>query len=396
VTLGRWRSRVRGLPESFGELPVVCLAEEIDTPGDGQVRALLTVAGNPVLSTPNGGRLDAALGTLEFMVSVDTYVNETTRHADVILPVPSPLQRGHYDLFLLQLALRNVANYSPPVLPPDPGMPDEWETLSRLALIAQGGGAGADPAAVDELVLGSLVQAAVADDASGVKGRDPSEIVALLGARRGPERLLDLLLRTGPYGDGFGSRPGGLSLDVLLEHPHGVDLGPLMPRLPEVLRTPSGQIELAPEPLVADVGRLEAAMSRVTPDSLVLVGRRHLRDNNSWMHNLPVILKGKARCTLQIHPGDARRLGLAHGEPAEVASRTGRVTVPVEVTDAIRPGVVSLPHGWGHDLDGASLSVAATRPGANANLLSDEEAFDPLSGNAVLNGIPVKVAPAAG
>ena len=396
VTLGRWSSRVRGLPESFGELPVVCLAEEIDTAGPGQVRALLTVAGNPVLSTPNGGRLDAALAGLDLMVSVDTYVNETTRHADVILPVPSPLQRGHYDLFLLQLALHNVANYSPPVLPGDPGMPDEWETLARLTLVAQGAGAAADPALVDEGLVASLVRAAVADDSSGVKGRDPDELVALLEPRRGPERLLDLMLRTGPYGDAFGSRPGGLSLDVLLEHPHGVDLGPLQPRLPEVLRTPSGRVELAPDPLVADVARLEASLQRDTGDGLVLVGRRHLRDNNSWMHNLPVILKGKPRCTLQVHPGDARRLGLAHGEPAEVASRTGRVSVPVEVTDSIRPGVVSLPHGWGHDLDGTSLSVAATRPGANSNLLSDDEAYDPLSGNAVLNGIPVKVAPLTG
>ena len=396
VTLGRWHSRVRGLPESFGELPVVCLAEEIDTPGPDQVRALLTVAGNPVLSTPNSARLDSALAGLEFMVSVDTYVNETTRHADVILPVPSPLQRGHYDLFLLQLALRNVANYSPAVLPRDPEVPDEWETLARLALIAGGAGAAVDPAAVDESVLTSLVRAAVTDDASGVKGRDPGEVVAELGERRGPERLLDLMLRTGPWGDGFGARPGGLSLDVLLAHPHGIDLGPLAPRLPEVLRTPSGKVELAPEPLVADVARLEAALARNGEDGLVLVGRRHLRDNNSWMHNLPVILKGKARCTLQVHPGDARRLGLADGRPAEVVSRTGRVTVPVEVTTAIRPGVVSLPHGWGHDFDGAALRVAATRPGANSNLLSDEDLFDPLSGNAVLNGIPVKVAPVGG
>ncbi len=394
VTLGRWASRVRGLPESFGELPVVCLAEEIDTPGPGQVRALVTVAGNPVLSTPHSARLDAALAGLDFMVSVDTYVNETTRHADVVLPVPSPFQRGHYDLFLLQLSLRNVANYSPPVLAPDPGMPDEWETLSRLALVVSGAGAGADPATVDEALLGSLLQAAVADESSGVQGRDPSELVALLGGRRGPERLLDFMLRTGPYGDGFGSRPGGLSLDVLIEHPHGVDLGPLEPRLPEVLRTASGRVELAPGPLVADVARLEAALHGNAGDGLVLVGRRHLRDNNSWMHNLPVILKGRARCTLQIHPGDAGSLGLTDGQAAEVVSRTGRVTVPVEVTDAIRPGVVSLPHGWGHDREGAVLPVAATRPGANSNLLGDDEAFDPLSGNAVLNGIPVQVAPA--
>ncbi len=202
------------------------------------------------------------------------------------------------------------------------------------------------------------------------------------------------MLRTGPYGDGFGSRPGGLSFDALLEQPHGVDLVALTPRLPEVLRTASGKVELAPEPLVADVARLEASLARNGRDGLVLVCRRHLRDNNSWMHNLPVILKGKPRCTLQIHHGDAAPLGLTDGQAAEVASRTGRVIVPVEVTDAIRPGVVSLPHGWGHDLAGVALAVAATKPGANSNLLADEAAFDPLSGNAVLNGIPVKVAPA--
>ena len=393
LRLHRRHSRVRGVGETLGELPVACLAEEIDTPGEGQVRALVTVAGNPVLSTPNAGRLDAALATLDFYVAVDPYVNETTRHADVILPVPTALQKGHYDLALLQLGLRNVANYSPPVLPLDDGQLDEWTILARLALIAQGMGPDADPALVDDLVVRSLVASAVADETGPIAGREADEIVALLGERTGPERLIDLMLRTGPYGDGFGADPGGLSLDVLLDHPHGVDLGALEPRLPEVLRTPSGMVELAPEPIVDDVARLRAALD-APPAGMTLVGRRDLRSNNSWMHNVEVLVKGKPRCTLHVHPDDAARLGLADGADAAVASRTGRVTIPVEVTDAIRPGVVSIPHGWGHDLDGVELAVARRHAGVNSNLLADDELVDPLSGTAVLNGIPVEVQPA--
>ena len=395
VRLGRHRSRVRGLPEAFGELPVVCLAEEIDTPGEGQVRGLVTVAGNPVLSTPNSGRLDAALATLEAYVAVDPYVNETTRHADVILPVASALSRGHYDLFLSQLAVRNVARYTPPVLPLEPGLLDEWEVLARLALVAAGAEAGAgDPALVDDELVRSLAGATVADPASPVHGRDAGELVEALGDRRGPERLLDLLLRTGPYGDAFGAVPGGLSLDALLASPHGVDLGPLEPRLPEVLRTPSGMVELAPEPLVADVARLRAALDH-RHGQLVLIGRRQLRSNNSWMHNVPVLVKGRPRCTLLVHPDDAARLGLEDAVPAEVASKAGSVTIVVEVTDSIRPGVVSIPHGWGHDLDGVRLGVAARHAGVNSNVLAEDDRFDPLSGTAVLNGIPVTVRPVA-
>jgi len=412
--LGRHRSRVRGLPESLGELPVVCLAEEIDTPGEGQVRALVTVAGNPVLSTPDAGRLDAALATLDAYVAVDPYVNETTRHADVILPVPSALQRAHCDLFFAQLALRNVARYTPPVLPLDPGMLDEWEVLARLTLVAAGldgqaAGAGdaQDPALVDDELVRALAAGAAVDPSSPVHGRDPDELVAGLGGRRGPDRLLDLLLRTGPYGEGFGARPGGLSLDALLASPHGIDLGPLEPRLPDMLRTPSGMVELAPEMLVADVARLRAALDvrragAGGPDgngqadgSLTLIGRRQLRSNNSWMHNVDVLVKGRPRCTLLVHPDDAGRLGLVDGGRAEVTSRAGAVTIPVEVTEAIRPGVVSIPHGWGHDRPGARLGVAERHAGVNSNLLAESDRFDPLSGTAVLNGIPVTVRPAA-
>ncbi len=393
LKLHRRHSRVRGAGETLGELPVAVLAEEIDTPGEGQIRALVTVAGNPVLSTPNSGRLDAAIAGLELYVAVDPYVNETTRHADVILPPPTALQKGHYDLALLQLALRNVANYSPAVLPLDEGQLDEWKILARLALVAQGMGADADPMVVDDLVVGTLVAAAVGDETGPIAGREPDEILALLGERTGPERLVDLMLRTGPYGDGFGANPGGLSLDVLLANPHGVDMGALEPRLPDVLRTPSGMVELAPEPIVEDVARLREALDAPTA-GMTLIGRRDLRSNNSWMHNVEVLVKGKPRCTLHVHPDDAERLGLVDGTDAKVTSRTGTVDVPVEVTDAIRPGVVSIPHGWGHDLDGVELAVARRHAGVNSNVLADDQLIDPLSGNAVLNGIPVEVAPA--
>ena len=396
---GRWASRVRGLPEIFGELPAVCMAEEIETPGEGQIRALFTIAGNPALSTPNAARLQAALASLELMVSVDIYLNETTRHADVILPVPSALERSHYDVALYQFAVRNVANYSPPVLPREPGMLAEHETLLRLTAIVAGQGPDADIDALDTLVATEVARRETATPQAPVHGRDPAELVAELTdadgePRHGPERLLDLMLRCGPYGDGFGAGPGELTLAELERHPHGIDLGPLTPRLPEVLRTPSGRIELAPEPLVADVARLHEALERpATPDGFVLVGRRDLRSNNSWMHNLPLLVRGKQRCTVHVHPDDARRLGLADGEPARVSSRTGSIDVPVEVTDAIMPGVVSIPHGWGHGDPGIALGVAAAHAGVNSNVLADEQRFDAPSGNAVLNGIPVTLAP---
>ncbi|HEU5084363.1 MAG TPA: molybdopterin-dependent oxidoreductase [Acidimicrobiales bacterium] len=392
IRLGRRRSRVRGLPETFGELPVVALAEEIETPGEGQIRAMITVAGNPILSNPDSTRLDAAFASLDFVVAVDIYLNETTRHADVVLPAPSALQKSHYDVALLQLAVRNVANYSPPVLPLDDGQPDEWEILCTLALLLQGvAPADADPAVVDELSIRSLVESAVADEHGPVHGRDVDELLDALAPRTGPERMLDFMLRTGPYGDAFGARPDGLTLSVLEAHPHGIDLGPLQPRMPEALRSPDGMIDLAPEPLLEDLGaRLRPGLDD-TADGLLLIGRRHLRSNNSWMHNVEVLVKGKPRCTLQVHPDDAARHGLRDGGAAEVRSRTGAVVAPVEVTDSVMAGVVSLPHGWGHDLTGARLSVAAEHAGVNSNVLADTELFDVVSGTAVLNGIPVEV-----
>jgi anaerobic selenocysteine-containing dehydrogenase len=386
--IGRWRSRVRGLPETFGELPVACLAEEIETPGQGQVRALVTIAGNPALSAPNSGHLQRVLGSLELLVCVDFYVNETTRHADVILPPPSPLARGHYDLGFYLFSVRNVANYSAPSFPLEPGQLDEWQILCKLALAAQGLGADADPALADDAAIRALVDRAVDDPSSPFHQRHTDDVLADLAPRTGPERILDFMLRAGPY---------RLRLDTLLEHPHGVDLGPLEPRLPGVLRTPSGMVELAPEPLVADMERLRATLARSHDQddgTMMLIGRRHLRSNNSWMHNIETLAKGRARCTLQVNPADAERLRLADGGAARVSSRTGSLVAPVEVTDAVAPGVVSLPHGWGHDLPGVAMAVAQAHPGVNSNLLADDERYDELSGNAVLNGIPVKVTPA--
>lgn len=393
VRTGRWKSRVRGLPEVFGELPASCLAEEIETPGKGQVRAVITVAGNPVLSTPNSRRLQHALGTLEFMVSVDIYLNETTRYANVILPPPPALARSHYDVAFYQLAAHNVAHYSPPVIEREPGTLDEWEIFLRLVGILGEQGSDCDLALLDELSVAALVQREVATAGSTIEGRNADEILAALKPRRGPERILDFLLRSGPYGDGFGAQRIGLSLAILEDAPHGVDLGPLQPRIPEVLRTSSGKIELAPQLIVQDVARLQASLERTEQANgqMLLIGRRDLRSNNSWMHNLNVLTKGKERCLLHMHPNDAARLTLADGETASITSRVGTVNVPIELTEAIMPGVVSLPHGWGHNLPGVKLHIATEHAGVNTNTLTDEAGFDALSGNAILNGIPVTI-----
>jgi anaerobic selenocysteine-containing dehydrogenase len=393
-SFGRWSSRVRGLPELFGELPVSVLAEEIDTPGEGQVRALFTVAGNPLLSTPNSGRLEKAVQGLDLMVSIDIYVNETTRHADVILPAPDPLEKAHYDLALYQLATRNVANYSRPVFEREG--PAEWEVFMRLAGVIAGQGPNADVELFDGMVIQTLIQREAGNASSPIAGRDPAELLEALEPRRGPERVLDFMLRSGPYGDGFGADPDGLSLDLLEQNPHGIDLGPLQPRLPDVLRTASGKIELAPEPIVADLDRLRAALAREPGGGMVLIGRRQLRSNNSWMHNLPALVKGKESCTLHIHPDDAERLGLADGGTARVSSAAGSLEAPVETTEDIMPGVISIPHGWGHGAAGVRMGVASAHAGVNSNVLADESMVEPLSGNAVLNGIPVEVSASDG
>ncbi|MGW7055028.1 molybdopterin oxidoreductase family protein [Streptomyces sp. NPDC054887] len=381
--LGRWRSRAGGHPEAKGELPLAALAEEIDTPGEGRVRALVAIAANPVLSAPDGLRLDRALSEhLDFMVSVDPYLNETSRHADVVLPPPPPSQSAHFDFAFNGFAVRNQARFTPAAVPLEEGRMDESEIHARLVL-AVGGMHGADPSAVDDLVIGRALAKAVDTLHSPVHGGDPAQIAAALSGASGPQRRLDMMLRLGPY---------DLVLDDLLANPHGVDLGPLRPRLPQVLKTRSGKVELLPEPVAGDLPRLRRALE-TRPAALVLVGRRHLRSNNSWMHNIPTLTGGSNRCTLQVHPDDAARLGLADGADARIRAEGGEVVAPVEVTDAVRTGVVSLPHGWGHDREGVRMAVAASTPGVNVNQLLDGSRLDPLSGTAVLNGFPVDVAP---
>jgi len=392
--IGRGHSRVSKYPEALGEYPAAAMAEEIETPGPGQIRAMVVVGGNPILSTPNSERLAKSFAELDFMVSVDMYLNETSKFADVILPPPSQLQRSHYDLALLTFAVRNVANYSEPVLPLGPNDLDEWQILAKLSAIVSGLGADADFNLIDDLAIRGVVQSAVKDSSSSVFGRDVQQLVDELSqsGRRGPDRILDFLLRTGPFGDGFGAAPDGLTLDKLIAAPHGIDFGALEPRLPEVLRTPSGKIELAPPQLIEDLSRLLHLLAAQVDDSqLTLVGRRHLRSNNSWMHNIEVLVKGKDRCTLQIHPTDASRLGVAGEKKVRVTSRVGSIDAPLEITDSVRVGVVSLPHGWGHSMPGTNTRVAAPRAGVNSNILTDEREIDTLSGNSVLNGIPVSV-----
>jgi hypothetical protein len=263
----------------------------------------------------------------------------------------------------------------------------------RLGAVVSGQGADSDLDALDDGVFAMLVGSAVANPASPITGRVPEEIFAATAGVRGPERMLDFLVRTGPYGDGYGAVPDGLTLERLEQSPHGIDLGPLRPRLPEALCTPTGSVELAPDPLLADVARLRSALSRRANGGFSLIGRRHVRSNNSWMHNIDVLVKGKERCTLQINTADAARIGVGAGGQVKVSSPAGMLVVPVEISDDIMPGVVSLPHGWGHDLEGSSLTIASVRPGVNSNRLSMGE-IDPVSGNAVLNGIQVEVIPA--
>lgn len=348
---GRFRSRVRGLAELGGELPIATLADEIETPGAGQVRALVTSAGNPVLSAPDGARLERAIAGLEHYVAVDPFLNETTRHAHVILPPCSPLERPHYDLALAAFAVRDFAKLARPALPMPSGARDDAEILGELVARIHGG--------------------------PGATGR------ALSAASRAltPLRVLDAALRAGPR---------RLTLADLERAPHGLDLGPLAPRLPGVLETPSRRVELCPPLFEAEIPALEATLSGGRP-SLVLIGRRHLRSNNSWLHNTRRLVKGPPRCTLLVHPEDAARLGLTDGCEATIATEVGEVRAPVEITDEIMPGVVSLPHGFGHHRDGVRLNVARDHAGVSLNDVTSDARIDRLSGNAAFNGIAVTV-----
>jgi anaerobic selenocysteine-containing dehydrogenase len=379
---GRFRTRVRGAKEVLGQVPVSCLAEEIATPGDGQIKALITVAGNPVLSTPAGHKLDEVLPKLDAMIAVDLWLNETTRHADVILPGSSPLEQPHHDDLILNFAINSIANYSAPVFArADPDAPEEWEILIRLTGLCSGTPAeDVDVAAIDDGFF---------DYMAFTQGLDGAEIRTNYD-HGGPERILDLTLRTGPFGDRYGQNPDGLTLDKLKTQPNGINFGPMVPQVPDVLGTSDGKIRLAPQYLLDDLPRLAARLER-EPDELVLVSRRHLRSNNSWLHNVGPLMKGKDRCTLLMHDDDAKRREVQTGDLVTVTSSGGHIEVPVEVTDAIMRGVVSMPHGWGHGKEGTRMAVANGSPGVNTNVLSPPTFIDEPSGNGALNGIPVTV-----
>jgi anaerobic selenocysteine-containing dehydrogenase len=324
-----------------------------------------------------------ALDQLDFMVSLDIYLNETTRHADVILPGLSPLESMHYDVAFPQLSWRNHARYSEPVFERPGAQLHEWEILLKLSAIIQGKGADADPGVLDDEHF--------ADDTRRQFGDQAPAVMQAVGKQlRGPDRLLDVALRSGPYGDAFGAKPDGLNLAKVKASSAsgGIDLGELAPRLPGMLRTPSGKVELAPPMLLADLLRAHDDLKLPTPD-MVIIGRRDVRSNNSWMHNLPILAKGPFRCTALVHPSDAQRLGLSDGALARIANGTRSIEAQVQVSSDMMPGVVSLPHGWGHSLPGTRLRLAAERPGANLNTLLDENLRDPLSGNAVLSGVAV-------
>jgi len=370
-SMGRWKSRVRGLPEFSGELPVSVLGEEILTEGEGRIRALVTSAGNPVVSTPNGRRLDEAFASLDFMVSIDPYINETTRHAHIILPPVTQLERGHFDLIFNTFAVRNTVKYSPPLFTPPADSLHDWEIFLELKHRL-------DTLRGEPLARGELSYRA---------------LKAL-----GPERLLDLGLRAGPYGMRLRPFRQGLSMASLKAQPHGVDLGPLEPCLPGRLATRERRIQLAPEPLVEDLQRLRSTFPPADPAARAdgefqLIGRRHVRDNNSWMHNVPKLVSGKPRCTLMVHPEDAQRLGLREGDEARVTSRVGEVLAPVNVTDEVMPGVVSLPHGYGHARPGVQLQVAGAHAGVSINDLTDDQVIDGVSGNAAFSALQVRVQP---
>ncbi|AXQ29820.1 molybdopterin oxidoreductase family protein [Solimonas sp. K1W22B-7] len=374
-----WQTRVRGLPEFGGELPVSALAEEILTPGEGQVRALITIAGNPVMSTPNGRQLDQALGQLDFMVSVDTYLNETTRHADFILPPTGGLEHDHYDLIFHHFAVRNTARYSPALFPKPKGALHDWEIFVKL---------------------GRRLRERLGQDSKGpLLKRISAKLKDEFLLRAPPHRILDLGLRMGSYGR---KSPHKLSLAKLKRHPHGVDLGPLRQTLPQRLHGKSRRINAAPAAVLADLARFERDLmsqeaSAPRPGELWLIGRRHVRSNNSWMHNSQRLVKGKPRHQLFMHPQDLASRGLADGQTVRISSRVGSVDIEVQATEDIMPGVVSLPHGWGHARAGAGvrMRIAQAQPGQSANDLTDDRALDALSGNAALNGVPVRVEAAA-
>ena len=398
--INRYKS-VSGLPEFGGELPSSCMADQILLESDEQIKMMFVIAGNPILSSSNSKRLDEAFKSLDFMVSVDFYLNETSRHADIILPPTAHLEQSHYDLVFNLISVRNVAKYSPALFENEKNTRHDWQILHELKR------------RLESKDMRSKL----------------TEFASYQALKRiGPDGLLDLMLRTGPYGtqlpgtsqsghfivdaiqgiipskhpvqkiidlSPYGtpnrSLSKGLCLSSLLNYPHGIDLGPLQSRLPERLYTPKKRIRLAPISYLKDIARLRKAMVRTPSKELLLIGRRHVRSNNSWLHNSQRLVKGKNRCTLMIHPVDAKKSKLKNGDTALVESKVGMLHIETQITDDIMQGVISIPHGWGHSMQGTQLEIASKHPGVNLNILSDDKFVDKLTGTTAFNGIPVSV-----
>jgi anaerobic selenocysteine-containing dehydrogenase len=392
--MGRWHSRVRGLPEYEAQLPVAVFAEELEaaSAGEERARALITICGNPVLSSPNGARLAAAMDELEFMVSIDIYLNETTRHADLILPTTVQLEHANYDFLFAGTSVRNFARYSPQVFEPEEGLPDLGEVMLEVAARIN----GTEASVLDTMLFEGMLATFVGKPNTPCAEVSIDDARAKLGSEPGIERMLDLMLRSGPYGDAFDDAAPGLNLAKVRAVDHAIDLGPLTPRLPEIIRKHHGRLKLVHEILEKDIERLRRGLAeRSDPERLVLVGRRQLRNMNTWLHNLENLAKGPERCTLLVNPKDAERLGIADGGAAKITARAGSVTAPVTVSDEMMPGVVSLPHGFGHRESDTRQSVASSKqPGANANQLLDEYSLDVPSNTSVANGIVVQISPA--
>lgn len=361
---GRYYSRVRKLPEFAGELPVAAMAEEILTPGKDQIKALVTSAGNPVLSTPNGQQLDKALDSLEFMVSIDFYINETTRHAHIILPPTSTLEHENYDLALSLLAVQNTAKYSPVLFEQNDDRRHDWQIFLELQTRME---------------------------SKGVLSKTVATIKKEIFNYLGPAGMLDLGLRFGPYGQGLNPFSNGLTLYQLKKSPHGISYGHLKPSLPERLSTPAKTIKLAPEVLVKDLARVKEKFLSRPDNQLVLIGRRQLSSSNSWLHNSLRLVKGRPKCVLLINPVDALKRQLTNEQTVKVSSRVGHVEIPIEISDEMMPGVVSIPHGWGHNRPNLRLSIAQEHAGASINDLTDDLAIDALSGAAAFSGVLVEV-----
>lgn len=387
--VGRWYSRVKQLPEAIGMLPCAALADEMLVPGDGQVRGFVTQAGNVVLSNPNARKLQRAFEGLDFMLSLDIYINETTRHADIIIPGPSYVEHSDFAAVTAYETIRKFIKWSPPVFLPDGDTPHDWEIFVGLAARLK----GVTTAEIEEDYVREFLATAINAGRPEARSISIDEARQQVGDEPGADRLFDILIRGGPLGDAFGRVPDGLTLAKVKAHPHGLDLGPLdAGMVPDVLRTPDRKVDLAPPQITCDVARMESEMGVLgKPGSMVMIGRRDIRSKNAWMHNIPLLAKGKERCTLLVHPEDAVRLGLRTGGKARLRTHIGALVAPVVVSDEIMPGVVSLPHGWGHQMGDTRQRVANAHSGVNANAIIDEADLDVPSGSTVLNGVPVEV-----